>query len=51
MYDLISGLIDHAWINTSSEQQYIYFICAALIIILTAVILDLIYRVISHFWR
>ncbi len=51
MYDLISGLIDHPWVTNSSEQQYVYFTCAALIILLTVVVLDLIYRVISHFWR
>lgn len=51
MYDLISGLIDHGWTTNASEQQYIYFICGALTIILTVVIIDLIYRCISHFWR
>lgn len=52
MYDLISGLIDHSWISTgASEQQYIYFTSCALIIILTVVVIDLIYRCISHFWR
>lgn len=51
MYDLISGLIDHSWSTNSSEQQYIYFTCCAMIIILTVVIIDLIYRCISHFWR
>lgn len=52
MYDLISNIIDHTWITQSSgEQQYIYYICGALIIILTVVFIDMIYRVFSHFWR
>ena len=52
MYDLISNIIDHSWISTSAgEQQYIYYICGALIIILTVVFIDLVYRVFSHFWR
>lgn len=51
MYDLISRLIDHSWTTNTSEQQYIYFISGALIIVLTVVIIDLIYRAISHFWR
>ena len=51
MYDIVSRLIDHSWVTSSSEQQYVYFTCAALVIILTVVIIDLIYRCISHFWR
>lgn len=51
MYDLIEGIIGHQWVTGSSEQQYIYYICGALIIIFTAVVIDLFYRVFSHFWR
>lgn len=52
MYDLISGLINHEYVsNYSGDQQYIYFVCGALIVILTVVVIDLIYRCISHFWR
>lgn len=51
MYDLISGIIDHSWSTGSSEQQYIYYICGALIIIFSVVVIDLIYRVFSHFWK
>lgn len=51
MYDLIYGLIDHTWTTGSSEQQYVYFTACALIIILTVVVIDLIYRCISNFWR
>lgn len=52
MYDIISGIIDHNWITSGAgEQQYIYYICGCLIVIFTCVIIDLIYRVFSHFWR
>lgn len=51
MYDIISNIIDHTWSTGSSEQQYIYYICGALIVILTCVIIDLVYRIIGHFWR
>lgn len=52
MYDIISNIIDHNWITQgANEQQYIYYISGALIIILTVVFIDLVYRVFSHFWR
>lgn len=52
MYDLISNLIDHNWITTNAgEQQYIYYICGAVIIVLLVVFVDLMYRVFRHFWR
>lgn len=52
MYDIISEIIHHAWVTTNAgEQQYIYFVCSALIILLTVVFVDLIYRTFSHFWR
>lgn len=55
MYDLIYGIIDHAWqsgtSSNSTEQQYIYMVCACLIVILTVVFVDLVYRVFRHFWR
>lgn len=51
MYDLISRIIDHSWSTGSSEQQYIYYICGALIILFCVVVIDLIYRVFSHFWK
>lgn len=52
MYDLIENIINHTW-NTqySGDQQYIYYICGCLIVILTVVFIDLVYRVFSHFWR
>lgn len=50
MYDLIYNLIGHAYETGDSAQQYIYYISGALIIVLTAVFLDFLYRVFSHFW-
>lgn len=52
MYDIVSSIIDHAWIsNYSSDQQYIFYICGALIVVILAVVVDLIYRIFRHFWR
>lgn len=51
MYDIINGIIDHSWSTGSSEQQYIYYICGALIVLFSCVIIDLIYRIFAHFWR
>ena len=52
MYDIISRIIDHNWITQNAgDQQYIYYICGAVIIILLVVTIDLIYRVFRHFWR
>lgn len=46
MYDLISQLINHSWVsNYSGDQQYIYYIVGAMIVILTIVFLDFIYRI------
>lgn len=52
MYEIIRNIIDHSWITQNSgDQQYIYYICGCLIVILTVVFIDMIYRVFSHFWR
>ncbi len=54
MYDIIKNIIEHTWDTSnysSSEQQVIYYICGALIIIFTTVFIDLVYRVFSHFWN
>lgn len=52
MYDLISNIIDHNWVTQNAgDQQYIYYIAGALIIILTVVFVDMVYRVFSHFWK
>lgn len=45
MYNLISALIGHTWItNNAGEQQYIYYIAGAVIVILLVVFIDLVYR-------
>ena len=49
MYNIISGIIDHAWTTNSSEQQYIYYTCAALIIVLTSVFIDMVVRILFRF--
>lgn len=51
MYNIIDGIINHNWTTGSSDQQYIYYICGALIVIFTVVFIDLGYRVFSHFWN
>lgn len=52
MYDAISRIIAHNWISQgANEQQYIYYIAGAVIILITVVLVDLIYRTFSHFWR
>lgn len=51
MYDVVSSIIDHSWTTSTSEQQYIYYICGALIVLFSCVIIDLVYRIFSHFWH
>ena len=52
MYDIIKGIIDHTWTTTNNgDQQYIYFVCGALIIVTFAVSIDLVYRMIYGFFR
>ena len=51
MYDVISNIISHEWLNSGGEQQFVYYICGFLIIMLVVVFVDLIYRIFRHFWR
>lgn len=52
MFDIIQDIINHSWVTQNAgDQQYIYYIAGALIIILSVTFIDLIYRVFSHFWR
>ena len=52
MYNLISNIIDHNWITQGSgEQQYIYYICCAIIPLLTVVFIDFIKDIFSGFFR
>lgn len=46
MYDIIDNIIEHNWITQgATEQQYIYMICAVIIILLTVTSIDLLYRI------
>lgn len=52
MYDLITNIIDHSWqSNYTSDQQYIYYICGALIVLLTVIFIDVIRDIIRSFIR
>ena len=52
MYDIISDIINHNWITQGAgEQQYIYYICAAVICLLIVVFVDLIKDIFSGFFR
>lgn len=52
MYDIIQNIIDHEWVsNYSGDQQYIYYICSAVIIILLVVFIDLIRDIFRSFIR
>lgn len=51
MYDVISNIINHVYGSGDRGEQYIYYICGALIIIFTITFVDLLYRVFRHLWR
>lgn len=52
MYDVIDSIISHTWESGyTSDQQYIYYIAGALIVIFSVQFLDWIFRIFSHFWR
>lgn len=51
MYELISNIINHSWATGTSEQQYIYYICGALILVVVTVVLDMVYRIFDNMWR
>lgn len=54
MYDIINEIIAHTWQSSNystTEQQILYYISGALIILFCVVFIDLIYRVFRHFWR
>ena len=51
MYDIVEHMIGHNWVTGSSDQQYIYYICGALIVLFTVVFIDMLYRIFRHFWR
>ena len=51
MYQIIEQIISHVWDTSysNSEQQYIYFTCCALILVLTAVFIDMVVRILFRF--
>lgn len=52
LYDIVSGMIGHEWVsNYSGDQQYIYPIVGALIILFTVQSIDMLYKTFAHFWR
>lgn len=51
MYDLIYGIIGHAWTTGSNEQTIIYYVCGALICLFSVVFIDLIRDIFSGFFR
>lgn len=54
MYDIVKDIISHTWDTSnysSSEQQIVYYICGALIIIFSTTFIDLIYRLIRGICR
>lgn len=50
MYEIILNIIDHAWVTGDNSQSYIIYICGAMILMLTSVFIDLIYRVFRGIW-
>lgn len=52
MYDIIEGMIGHSWqSNYTGDQQYIYYIAGACILLFSVVLCDLIFRLFRRFWR
>lgn len=52
MYDIIQNIIDHNWVTQNAgDQQYIYYISGALIIVLVVVFIDLVRDIFRNFIR
>lgn len=52
MYDIIEQIISHSWqSNYTSDQQYIYYIAGALIVVLTVAFVDLVKTTFQQFLR
>lgn len=46
MYDIIYNIIGHTWqSNYSGDQQYIYYISGAMIVLFSIILIDMIYRI------
>lgn len=51
MYNIIANLIGYTGSTGSNYYSYIIYGCISIIILFTAVVIDMIYRTIRHFWR
>lgn len=52
MYSIIEQIISHSWqTNYTSDQQYIYYIAGALIVVLTVAFVDLVKTTFQQFLR
>lgn len=53
MYQIVQQIINHVWQGTQNygDQQYIYYICAALIPLFAVVFIDLIRDIFRAFFR
>lgn len=51
MYDILYAIIDHVYVTGDQMQSYVLYGCICLIIVLSSVLLDLVYRVFRHLWR
>lgn len=50
MYDIISSIINHSWVsNYTGDQQYIYYICGALICLVISLLIDGVFRLLRGF--
>lgn len=49
MYDVVETIIGHVWETNNSAQQYIYYICGCLIVILTVVFIDKIFEIFRRY--
>lgn len=55
MYDLIKSIVSHVWDSgtgyNSTEQQIYLYICGALILLFSVVVIDLFYRIIRGIFK
>lgn len=52
MYEIIQNIIDHEYVtNYGGDQQYIYCIVGALIVLLTVVFVDMVCGIFRGFFR
>lgn len=52
MYDIIKQIIDHVYdYNHTADQQYLYYISGAMILLFSVVFIDLIIRIFRRTWR